>query len=238
MEKKFVSVREILEKYKKGERNFSNIICKGADLSGVDLSGCNFSNSDLSFTDFSRSTLIECNFTETNLEWSDFTFADLSKSKFVRANITYSVLNDAIVDKTDFEKVDFSWSLLFNVNLHAANLKGAQTATIATDISQITEEGMMHAKEMLGRLKSSLPFGLWLALKHSIDKTDESVRTTQEVTRTISTYGIKREITIPFPSTGEYATTTKSVYTEKSLYGFETQYTRGLHKESREKYTR
>lgn len=238
MERKFVSVGKILEKYKKGERNFSNIVCKGANLLGVDLSGCNFSNSDLSFTDFSRSTFINCDFTETNLEWTDFTFSNLTNSKFYKANISYSVFNDAIVDKADFTEANLEWSLAFNCRLHAADLKGAKFSTIAYSISDINESGMTHVEEMLKRLKGSIPFSVWLAIRHSIDKTKGTTKAVQEVTKAVSTYGIKRE-SGAFKPSGEYAPSEKGLYSEKPAYGgFETQYGRGSEKERKGGYIR
>lgn len=237
-EKKFVSVAEILERYKKGEKNFSNIVCKGANLGGVDLNGCNFSYSDLSFTDFSRSTLIGCDFSEANLEWSDLTFANLSKSNFYRANIAYSVFNDAIVDGANFTEANLEWSLAFNCRLHAANLKGAKIFTIAYNISDISENGMAHAEEMLRRLKGSIPFSVWLAIRYSIDKTKGTVQATQEVTRTVGTYGIKRGTDALSKPTKEYSPSEKGLYTETTTYGFETQYARGMRKREEGGYTR
>ncbi len=238
MERKFLSVKEILERYKKGERDFPNIVCKGADLLGTDLSGCNFSHSDLSFTDFSRSSFVGCDFTEANLEWSDFTFSNLSKSIFYKANISWSVLNNAIVDKADFSKANLEWSLAFDCRLHAANLSGTQMSTLATDVSQITQEGMVYAEEMLSRLKSSIPFDLWLAIKHNIEKTKGGIQTQVELPeKTVKDYQPSKEHLTQVP-TDEYASQ-KGIYTEKSAYGFETQYARGLSREKRGgEYTR
>ena len=55
------------------------------------------------------------------------------------------------------------------------------------------------------------------------------MKSSHEVTKTVSTYGIKRESAVSKP-TKEYAPPEKGLYTETAAYGFETQYTRGTHK--------
>jgi len=234
-EKRFISFKEILEKYEKGERNFSNILCKGADFHGVNLSGSIFSNSDLSFNDFSGSTLTNCDFSNSKFDWVDFTLANLSGSKFVDAEITYSVLNDAIVEKTDFTRTNFDWSLLFNVRLHSAKIECANFTTAATDISQITEYGLNHTIEVLEKLKSRLPFSLWLLLYHSVTKTETKVQATKEVEKTVSTYKPKEHTDLSTNKDGYDAKT--GVYIERPVYGFETQYTRRSKESKKETYT-
>jgi len=136
-QRKQLSPHEIIARYKKGERDFSNIDCTG-DFIGIDLSGINFKGSKLEYAGFEESNLTEANFTDCNLQWSSFRHANLTKTNFKGADLSYSILNDAIFDKTIMRKADLSWCLLFNVNLHAADITDAKIATIATHPSQLT----------------------------------------------------------------------------------------------------
>lgn len=171
MAMKRISAHEIIEEYKKGRRDFSNIICKDADFTGIDLSGADFSNSDMSFSTFKTANLTDCNFSSCILDWSTFIWAKLIRTNFTKAKIRWSVLNDATFEKTVLRNADLSWSLLFNVNFHDSDIAGADFATAAFHISQITSGGMEKARTELERLRSKLPYDLWLAIQFSLNTT-------------------------------------------------------------------
>jgi hypothetical protein len=169
-ERRRLSSYEIIDLYKKGERDFSNVECTGNDFISIDLSGINFSGSNLEYSGFEESNLTGANFTNCNLQWSSFRHSNLTKANFTGADLSYSVLNDAIFENTILRKADLSWALMFNVNLHAADITDANIATIATHPSQITETGSSIVQERLLRMKHKLPYDLWLVLKSSVNK--------------------------------------------------------------------
>jgi len=90
-QRKQLSPHEIIARYKKGERDFSNIDCTG-DFIGIDLSGINFKGSKLEYAGFEESNLTEANFTDCNLQWSSFRHANLTKTNFKGADLSYSIL--------------------------------------------------------------------------------------------------------------------------------------------------
>jgi len=169
-ERRRLSPGEIIDMYKKGERDFSNVECTGNDFIGIDLSGINFSNSKLEYSGFEESNLTGANFTNCNLQWSSFRHSNLTKTNFTGADLSYALLNDAIVEGTILRKANLSWALMFNVNLHAADITDANIATLATHPSQITEAGSAIMQERLLRMKHKLPYDLWLVLKSSVNK--------------------------------------------------------------------
>lgn len=170
MERKNISLQEITERYRKGERNFSSIKCS-ADFTNLDLKGIIFKNADLSFSTFRGAQLQDADFADANLEWTDFSLANLAGAKLVKANCTYSLFNDAVFDRADARNADFSWSLLFNVNFHSANIAGANFVTAAFSVADITKEGLEHVSFMTANLR--IPPELMLEIKFSIGRTKE-----------------------------------------------------------------
>ena len=116
---------ELLEQYKKGERDFTNKdlcganlrkanlnwanLCK-ADLSGADLCGANPRKADLNGANLCKADLSGANLTRANL-----TRADLARADLARANLTDTNLTDTNLTDTN----------LTDTNLTGANLTRA-----------------------------------------------------------------------------------------------------------------
>ena len=114
-QKRQMTNAQIIEAYRRGERNFSGIVCMQTDFPKAKLSGSDFSNSNLSFCNFKHADISDCNFTGANLEWSSFKDADLRRSDFTRASFSHSVLNKAKFDGAVLTKTNASWCLMFDV---------------------------------------------------------------------------------------------------------------------------
>ncbi len=176
MPKKTMSLQEILERYRNGERNFSEITCTNTDFNNLNLSGSDFSRSNLSFSSFDGANLSNCDFSECNLEWSSFRRTNFTNANFEKANLTYCDLSNAIFEKANLRNADLSWSIAFNTNIHAADIKGASTATVAFDTSQLTKEGLEHVQMVLARSKSQLPYELHLLLRFAVSAIHEKAQ--------------------------------------------------------------
>lgn len=222
--KKFLTANQIIEMYKKGERDFSGIVARGIDLINVDLRGANFSKSDLSYSNFRGCNLTNTNFSEAKLSWTDFTFANLTRANFRKADLSYSIINDTIIDKADFREVDLSWSLAFNVNLHAADLRGANLTTLATSSSELTEDGIRHVEQVLGRIRPDLSLSLFLVLRRSMDSVRHLFNIMQNVPKAISTYGIKTGKSFVVYEHKPSQMSQGGSYTTSSKYIMQTQY--------------
>lgn len=105
-----ITAEELLERYEKGERDFSGIILEYANLSGVelrniDLSGAQFSYVNLSGIKFwdcdLRTQFIYCNFTNAFIE-----NCDLERARFYDCDLRSAILNHVELTSTQFIRVN------------------------------------------------------------------------------------------------------------------------------------
>lgn len=156
--RKTMTAKQILDEYKKGRRDFSEVICTNDSFDNFDLRGIVFRKADLSYCSFYGTNLEGADFSGAQLEWTGFIRANLKKASFEKARCVWSRFNESTFEKTNMRKADLSWSLFFNTNLYGgADMTGAIVATIATDPGQITEEGMKKLAEKLGKMKNLDP---------------------------------------------------------------------------------
>ena len=185
-----LTAKKILDLYKEGRRDFSGIICQNDSFDNFDLKGIIFKKADLSYCSFYGTNLEGADFSEAQLEWTGFIRANLKKASFEKSRAVWSRFNESLLEKTNFRGADLSWSLFFNTNLYAgADLTGAITATIATDPSQITEEGMSKLAEKLGSMKGKMDSELLTRLQLIASSTKE--KTGKEGESAAGKYGHK-----------------------------------------------
>ncbi|MBD2146556.1 pentapeptide repeat-containing protein [Sphaerospermopsis sp. FACHB-1194] len=148
--------RELLKRYKKGERDFSNkelyaIYSTNSKRRSVKISTTNFSKKILTEINLSSSNLKGANFTGANLTGANFTGANLTGVDFTEANLSganltdacldYALLKDAIFDEQTkiHEKYYLIWEIinnkaigrnLFGVNLTNSRLDRANLAGV------------------------------------------------------------------------------------------------------------
>lgn len=177
MQRRIMSSLQIMELYKKGERDFSYVTCSNVNFSKANLSGCNFSNSVLSFNYYEDANLSGCDFSNANLEWSSFRRADLQKSNFTKANLSYSVLNNAKVDGATFNNADVSWCFIFDVEMEkVAEKKNANFHMTAFNPGQVSKQAREQARKHLESMKGILPSQLFIELDLIMKSDDESIR--------------------------------------------------------------
>jgi len=190
---KVMSLQEILERYKNGERNFSRIICTGVDFNNLDISGAVFKKSNLSYSNFDAANLSNCDFSECNLEWSSFRRTNLTNASFEKANLTYCDFSNAIFENAILRNANLSWSIAFNTNIQASDTRGASISTVAFDVSQLTKEGLENVQMRLARLKSQLPYELHLLLRFAVSAIHEKAQYLEvqpETKRTYATFNV------------------------------------------------
>lgn len=178
---KQVTVDWIIKEYRKGRRDFRNIVCKGANLVGLTFKNVDFSNSDLSYASFEASTLINVKFTNCKLEWSDFSKAKLKNVSFEKAKLSWSKFSDAHFENVNMKRSDLSYTLMFNVDLKQADLTDAITFKLTRSEGQLEKEGVEKSKAELARLRSSAPFETWLKIKFSVGQVEERFRIMNKV---------------------------------------------------------
>ncbi|MGD1702820.1 pentapeptide repeat-containing protein [Dapis sp. BLCC M229] len=86
------SAQEIIEEYKKGERNFSNLDLRGQSFAGYKLSGANFSS--------------------CNLRRANFTGCNLKGTNFRKARLAKAILHD-IKAGSENDRTTYTWFFAF-----------------------------------------------------------------------------------------------------------------------------
>jgi hypothetical protein len=114
------SVKELLEKYAAGERNFRGANLIGADLGGADLRGADLRGANLSWADLRGADLRGANLTGANLIGANLIGANL-----IGANLTCADLYEADLSGADLSRADLRGADLYEANLSRADLSGA-----------------------------------------------------------------------------------------------------------------
>ena len=178
MQKRLTS-HEIIQKYKAGERDFSNIICNNGDFNSFILACIVFRESDLSYSSFDGTDLTDADFSDALLDWSSFRRATLRRTNFTGAKMHWCALNGAIVDKTIFRKADLSWSIMFNTDRNNADWTDANFLTCAFDVSEIGKISSGMGPSQLAMLKDRIPYDIWLRIKFSLQTVAHDFSRTQ-----------------------------------------------------------
>ena len=147
---RILTTNDIIEKIKKGEKNFSKSKIIAADFSGMDLTNANFESSELEWIRFADCKLIGTNFTGAKIDLSYFSYADLTKANFEKAKVYNSYFGNVTFDKTSFKNADIRYVLFVGTNLGAADFNGATKLTVLTSFTQLTQNSLTFKR---GRIK-------------------------------------------------------------------------------------
>jgi uncharacterized protein YjbI with pentapeptide repeats len=130
-----MTVKELLERYQQGERNFSganlqdaplqNTCLRHCDLLGANLRGANLYHADLGGANLSGADLWRANLRQANLQGAILHGADLRDTNIREANLRGAILRDA----------DLRDVLLWKANLHEADLQNANLRGADIDFS-------------------------------------------------------------------------------------------------------
>ncbi len=120
-----MKVRELLERYASGERDFRGIELQEANLEGVNLEGADLRHALFCLTNFNRANLIDADFSHANLVGADLMHTNGERAKFKGAKILGADLRGSNFSQADFTDALMSSSLLTRANLQEANFSGA-----------------------------------------------------------------------------------------------------------------
>ena len=170
-----LTAKKILDAYKEGRRDFSGILCNNDSFDNFDLRGIILTKANLSYCSFYGTNLEGADLSEAILEWTGFIRANLKGANFEKARATWSRFNESVFEKTNMKGADLNYSLFLQTNLYAgADLTNAQTATIATDPSQITEEGLKELQQKIGGMHGKMDPELLTRLQLIASSTKET----------------------------------------------------------------
>jgi len=136
---KIISVNEVVEKIKRGEKDFSNVRIVAVDWNGRDLTGFDFSGSKIEFSLFSGCKMRGCNFSNALIDWSFFSLTDLSNSNFKKSLVWNSLFDRAIIDNADFSESDIRMSGFMETNMSSANFSNSRQIRVLTSWTELTD---------------------------------------------------------------------------------------------------
>lgn len=140
--------KELLRRYKAGERDFSGVDLRGANLSGVsrrfdiyaydepylqgitsDLSGINLSGADLTEAYLSGVNLAGANLSHANLTRASLSKSNLTNTDLSGANLTKACLENAEFEQTNLRGANLLHAQITGVEFFAADVTGAIDVT-------------------------------------------------------------------------------------------------------------
>ena len=106
-------------------KNGTDIVLRGADLSGLDLRGLDLRDADLRGADLQEADLRGADLRRTDLRWANLQCADLRGADLRGANLQCADLRGADLRGADLQEADLRRADLRGANLRGANLRGA-----------------------------------------------------------------------------------------------------------------
>lgn len=135
-----MSVRELLEKYTAGERDFSGINLTEANLSRVHLCHANFSRAILSIANLSGSNL-----NGANLSYAKLNVARLSGASLINANLNGALLNVANLIRANLTEAELVQTALIRAEMIRTNLTRANLSEANLNGADLRESKLDHA---------------------------------------------------------------------------------------------
>jgi uncharacterized protein YjbI with pentapeptide repeats len=123
--------RELLERYTRGQRDFTWVELNGAllaktTLAGISLSRAKLNGATLESADLRRANLIKAELVNANLQHVTLTAALLVKANLTEANLQRSHLDNADLSQAKLEGANLAEANLERANCTGANLTNAQ----------------------------------------------------------------------------------------------------------------
>lgn len=129
MSKELIEASELLERYQKGERDFSNVYIEGSDeLAGANLSGINLSDAVVAEMLLDEINLSGANLQLTNFGQSSLYGADLCRANLSGANLRLTVLDSANLSDSCLIGAYLKGASMGNTNFTRCNLSRAKTS--------------------------------------------------------------------------------------------------------------
>jgi uncharacterized protein YjbI with pentapeptide repeats len=163
MKRKYMTVEELLNRYRAGEREFTGVTFtylvrlinaytdeweripydfldgadfSGSDFRGSDLTGISFEGANLSGSNLSNLDLGKCDFPKANLSGANLSNSCLWRGDFNNANLSNANLMGADIAEASFR----------DANLSQANLSGAKLMETDFQRANLIEANFNHAQ--------------------------------------------------------------------------------------------
>ncbi|HEY9616671.1 MAG TPA: pentapeptide repeat-containing protein [Microcoleaceae cyanobacterium] len=150
-----MEVRDLIERYQNGERDFSYVDLSGANLSGVNLRDADLTGANLTEANLSWAFLNRANLTSVCLRR-----ADLHSASFSSANLQQATLSGANLAKIDLRLArlrgaDLNWAVLSEADLSGADLQGAKLDRVNLERAKLNSACLVGTELMEVNLRRS-----------------------------------------------------------------------------------
>ncbi len=152
MEREYLTEQQILEQYKKGKRDFSNIICNGAVLRYKNFRGIIFRNAILEGMSFEETDFTGADFSNAKITWCGIRFTKLKNAKFRNTVIYVSSFEGTEFENTDFTGADISNSNFMDTEKFKADFT---RATLHEVFWTLEDFSLMKIEELISKLKAA-----------------------------------------------------------------------------------
>ncbi|MCU0517881.1 MAG: pentapeptide repeat-containing protein [Oscillatoria sp. Prado101] len=154
-----MQVKEFLDLYQQGERNFSHIDLAGASLSGVSLRNIDLTGSDLCGANLSWASITHSQFTGAILRRADLRCAALTGT-----NLNQAILSGANLSKVDLrmaslEEADLNWAVLQEADLTGCDLTDCKLDQINLERAKLNGAKLLRAELMEANLRRASLIG-------------------------------------------------------------------------------
>lgn len=148
-----MQVQDLLERYQKGERDFSQVDLSGARLSGVNLRDVNLTGANLAEANLSWAFLSRANLTGACLRRADLRNASLNNVTLTQANLSGANLSKADLRFAQLQAADLNWAILQEVDLTGADLKAAKLDQVNLERTKLSNIRLVSAELMEANLR-------------------------------------------------------------------------------------
>jgi uncharacterized protein YjbI with pentapeptide repeats len=130
---------DLLERYKSGERIFSNILMQFADFHGNNIQDIHFKNSRLVSLGFNDCNLKNARFTDCEIFFNGFHRSDLTGAIFENCRIDLTFFENVVFNRTKILKSTISYSAMFGTSISEVDVPSSTQFKLFTDPSQMTQ---------------------------------------------------------------------------------------------------
>lgn len=158
--------QQLLDQFRSGRKEFTNIHLHFCTLDNVDLSGLVVKDSKIEYTAFWHSNLKDAKFINCEMFFVSFYTAILEDTVFDKCKIEMTRFDSAILKNTRILNSSISYCLAISANLGELNLQGTSQFKFITDPNGITDEEIAGVLRIIGNRSKELP----IEIKSEIQK--------------------------------------------------------------------
>lgn len=157
---------ELLEQFRSGKKEFSNIILQFADLNDTDLTGLVIKNSKINYASFRLSNMKNVKFIDCEMFFVSFYSAEMENTLFEKCKMDMTRFDDAHFKNTRIMNSSLSYCLIVGVNMGELNLTSTAKFKVITDMSAVVEDDIAGALKIIGARIEELP----IEIRYQINK--------------------------------------------------------------------